>query len=402
MKLRRTVVCAVGALAGIALTGAAGAASLSGALEARYSHYEDNALYVDQANALSQFSLAAEVTYQHELSRDAEFTTVLYAKQAAHAEKEHRADIRELSATLYQGPQEYSIGVLMEKWGVLEAHNPIDSFNPKDILEDYQGSVKLGVPGLKYTSLFNQGRLDLWLLPYSREAKLPQGKERFRVAPLPYSDAVFDGGKNRLGFATRYSHMFNNSEAALSFTKSHARSPYFSPLFDGNGALVALQPHYTRVEQLAGELLHINGQNLLKIESLYQRNEFDNFFGMGIGVEHELPSIHKSKSALTLYGEYYYDDRNINVNVPITAFQNDLFLGARFALNDLNSTEFQARYTYDLDSHSTNWSLLAEQRIGQSWFIDATLNYLSNVGSDTALKAFANDSNITINLTYGF
>jgi len=191
-------------------------------------------------------------------------------------------------------------------------------------------------------------------------------------------------------------------EFAVSYYNDHARSPYFTPNLDGVGTVITLQSNYAQIEQTGFELLWVKGQILMKLESIYRSIGDDDFMGLGIGLEREFPRIGSGKNALTLYGEYYYDGRKSASSTPLTPFQNDMFLGLRLAQNNLNSTEYELRFTHDLDHESTFWDLRAKTRIKRQWFIEASLYKFVHVDNDPALTSFASDSRLDVNVILGF
>jgi hypothetical protein len=168
------------------------------------------------------------------------------------------------------------------------------------------------------------------------------------------------------------------------------------------GQPVALRPFYDIINQTGLEGLWIQGNWLWKVETFYQQNQGDNFFGIGIGVEHEIPRLWKSKASLTLYAEAYYDDRDDSTSVPLTPFQKDLFIGTRIALNDIDSTEFQVRVTYDLEYDSALLDIRAGRRLGGDWGMEARVERFLNVDEDPALSSFKNDNRIQFRLIRSF
>lgn len=386
----------------ITLCSLANGATFKGEIEGRYDYYAKDSLFNEQSDRREQYSLATALDYNGQISRDIDITMSVFGRYHPEADKYWRGDVRELRLSYYASQLEVSGGMLMERWGVLEAFSPVDILNPRDRVEDFQGDVKLGIPGGRLSWLLDSGRVDVWLLPYSREERLAEGKDRFRTSAIMLSDAEFENGQNKLSSAVRVSQILETMEFAVSYYNGHARSPYFVPNLDGVGNVIALQPNYARIEQAGFELLWVRGQILVKLESIYRSTGDDDFTGLGIGLEREFPRIGSAKNSLTLYGEYYYDGRESDRISPLTPFQNDVFLGFRLALNDLRSTEYELRFTRDLDYDSTFWDVRAKTRIKQQWFIEASLYKFVHVDADPALRSFTSDSRLAVNVILGF
>ena len=376
--------------------------TLKGEVQGRYNDYAKDSLFSEQSDRLRQYSLATTLDYNGQINRNIDINASFFGRYHPAADQSWRGDVRELKLSYYASSLEVSGGILMERWGVLEAFSPVDILNPRDRIEDFQGDIKQGIPGGKLSWLFDSGRIDAWLLPDSREERLAEGKDRFRTSTFAFSDAEFEKGQHALSSAVRISQMSESVEFAVSYYNGHARSPYFTPNLDGIGNVITLQPNYTQIEQTGFELLWVKGQILMKLESIYRSIDDDDFMGLGIGLEREFPRIGSGKNALTLYGEYYYDGRKSASSTPLTPFQNDMFLGLRLAQNNLNSTEYELRFTHDLDYESTFWDLRAKTRIKRQWFIEASLYKFVHVDNDPALTSFASDSRLEVNVMLGF
>jgi len=400
--MRKSSISLLLAFSMMTLCALANGATFKGEVAGRYDYYAKDSLFSEQSDRQGQYSLATALDYNGQINRDIDITMSIFGRYHPEADKAWRGDVRELKLSYYASPLEISGGMLMERWGVLEAFSPVDILNPRDRVEDFQGDIKLGVPGGKLSWLLDSGRVDVWLLPYSREERLAEGKDRFRTSAFVPSDAAFENGQNELSSAVRLSQMLESVEFAVSYYNGHARSPYFTPNLDGVGNVITLQPNYAQIKQAGFELLWIRGQMLVKLESIYRSTGGDDFAGLGIGLEREFPRIGSAKSSLTLYGEYYYDGRDLDRVSPLTPFQNDLFLGLRLALNNLSSTEYELRFTRDLDYDSTFWDLRAKTRIDQQWFIEASLYKFVHVDDDPALMSFTSDSRLAINVILGF
>ena len=110
--------------------------------------------------------------------------------------------------------------------------------------------------------------------------------------------------------------------------------------------------------------------------------------------------IRESAADLGLLVEYLRDDRDRDPTVaPATVFQNDLFLGARLALNDIQDTSVLAGAIVDLDNQSSVVLIEAERRLGNRWSIDVEARLFLNADDDPLLNNFREDD--FINLTLG-
>jgi hypothetical protein len=377
-------------------------ASLRGKLETRLDYYPDTPVYPDQSSADLQPALALGLEMHENLSRNITSRVSLFGRFNPHAEQQFTGDVREAWLGYYGENSEFYAGMLMERWGELEAENIVDILNPRDAVEDFQGDVKLGIPGLKASYLGEEFQLDAWLLPYARPRRLAEGKDRFRITALPLREAEFESGRNHLSAAVRLSTVQGNLEAAVAHYYGHARNPWFQLQTDAVGRPDALIPTYDLINQTSLELLWVRGHALWKLEALHNAGPEDDFFALGLGVEREIPRLWDTRTSLTLYAEGYYDGREASPMLPLAPFQRDVFLGARLAMNDIRSTEYQVRITHDLEYTSTLLDLRAARRLNSEWSMQAVLYAFLNVEDDPALVTFRDDHRIELKFIRNF
>ena len=101
-----------------------------------------------------------------------------------------------------------------------------------------------------------------------------------------------------------------------------------------------------------------------KLEARYRDSNSDKFWALQGGFEYTFYGINESAADLGVLLEYGWDERDEAAN---SAFQNDLFLGARLALNDAQSTALLVGH--DLDFSSQSFIVEASRRIGDQWTI---------------------------------
>ena len=85
---------------------------------------------------------------------------------------------------------------------------------------------------------------------------------------------------------------------------------------------------------------------------------------------------------------------------PITIFDNDLFLGARLALNDAQDTSALIGTVVDLENGSSSFRIEAERRIGQSWKVELEGQVFVKIDTFDPIRAFSQDSFATLRLSF--
>jgi hypothetical protein len=99
-------------------------------------------------------------------------------------------------------------------------------------------------------------------------------------------------------------------------------------------------------------------------------------------------------------------------------FDRDVFIGARVALNDAQSSEMLAGFLVDTSNHGRSFRVEASRRIGASWKLELELQTFANIDkvepqaafaadsqagfADDPQASFANDSYLLVNMAYYF
>lgn len=365
------------------------AKGLRGTLGAEGVYFFDAPLYEDQAAAQWQPTIQGSVDWATAISRDTKLTLNVFGRASTHADDSLAGDIREAAIASRWNSVDVKAGVLSETWAVLEAWNPVDIINQRDLVEDFQGEVKLGQPGM--SASMQRGHLVLSVLgmTYARERRYAEGEDRLRLFPAPIEATDFESGQWAPSTAVRAQYRWDALDVAVSQFYGHAREPVLEPRV-GPGGLTGFDALYQRIAQTSTEIQYVVGDSVLKNEIIYQSGGIDDFWGGGVGMETTVNKLGGGFQSLTFYVEAYADGRS--TAAPVTAFQRDVFLGARYNLNDTADTLFEARYTYDLEWHSDLVDLRSSRRVLDDCLIFFQLLLPLTVDSDPALGGLAEDA----------
>jgi hypothetical protein len=82
----------------------------------------------------------------------------------------------------------------------------------------------------------------------------------------------------------------------------------------------------------------------------------------------------------------------------IPLYENDLFAGARIALNDTQDTSLLASVVVDLEDQSTVLSVEAERRFDDHWKLEADTHWFISIDRDNLLNSVKDDSYLTVQL----
>lgn len=424
MSRRRGVLPSVAA--GLALSlfaafsAAAQAADIEVELSGRFSIesrlYPDSAQHPGQRSHASGFTAKPELYAEDEEGRSITISP-FFRYDSADPRRTH-ADLREAFLLLYgeagDGEWELRLGVDRVAWGVAEVRNIVDIVNQTDLVEHPDEKTKLGQPMAHGTWSADWGALELFLLPWHRERTYPGRAGRLRSEfVVDHDGATYDSAaeERHMDWAVRYSGSFGLVDLGLSYFDGQSREPVLRPVL-GNAAGPVLQPHYEKIRQFGLDAQLTTGPWLFKLEAIRRlgasnrpalenglRGEEDDFGAWILGGEHTLYSVFDTEAEITLLAEWHWDGRG--PERATNAFENDLFLAVRLALNDVEGTEFTLSVAEDLDHAGRVFGIEAKTRLNDNWSFELEGTAFHGVGwRDDALYGVRRDTYIGLNLVY--
>lgn len=321
------------------------------------------------------------------------------------------ADLREAYLLLFGdvGNDEWELRLGIDRvfWGVAESRHLVDIVNQIDLVEHPYKELKLGQPMAHLTWSGDWGMAELFGLPYHRPRTFPGHTGRLRLPLVVDNDQVsYESGAEqwRLDLAARYSHSFGLFDIGISAFDGTSREPFLLPSADFRGA-PTLAPHYEQIRQFGLDTQMTAGSWLFKLESIQRLDARDrlgrkvDYSASVVGGEYTFYSVLGSTVDISLLGEWNYDGRGQNAT---NVFQKDLFLAARFALNDVRSTEFLASVLGDADGASRIMAFELNRRLTDQWSLNVeAIAFLDIDPADIAYE-IRRDSFIDLNLIYNF
>jgi hypothetical protein len=360
--------------------------------------YPDAPLFPDQDPDDVQASATATLNASADVG-EARFDVELFGRFAPDAARELSGDVRQAFVRLQRDKAEWKLGVLSETWGVLEAWNPVDIINQRDLVEDFQGDVKLGQPGMLMTYQLEGATLSFFGTAVARERRFARREDRFRVLPASIVDEDLEDGRWAPTGAIRAEVPVNALNLGLSQFLGTAREPILSPIV-GAGGLEGFRAFYGRISQTSIDAEYVVGDSVLKAELIHQRGDARPFWGGGIGIETSFSKFGGGLGDLTLYAEAYADSRDDDA--PLTPFQRDVFVGARYSFNDTGDTLLELRHTYDLEWRSSLLELRANRRLFSDFVLSFAFLTTLNQSRDPALSALGRDTQFKLRLARYF
>ena len=396
----------IGALA--SLLGAASAAAnpledvqLSGNVAGEYRHFLESGR--GEAHYRNNVSFAAEPEFYYPFpdSRDSLRFTAFYRWDENDEERTH-GDIRELKWHKVERDWELTLGVDRVFWGVTETVHLVNIINQQDLVENPDGEDLLGQPMVNLGLIRDWGTLGLFVLPYFRERTFPGAEGRPGSAlPISSDRAIYESGAEEwhTDAAIRWSNSTGPWDLGAAYFYGTSREPRFDPqVVDVSGdGRVELIPIYEIIQQVGVDVQGTYDAWLWKLETIYREGQGKDFVAGAAGFEYTFFDVAGSGTDIGVISEYLYDDRDFPV-----ATDNDISLGIRFTLNDINSTDLLAAFIQDLDNQSHYFYLEASRRLGDAFRLSLEARGVGNVASDDPLSVFERDNYLQLELAYYF
>ncbi|MBO6504868.1 MAG: hypothetical protein JJ850_05700 [Kordiimonadaceae bacterium] len=346
--------------------------------------------------------LEGDVRWQSD-SGEWDLVLVPYARIDGQDDRRTHFDMRE--AFVRWSGDEWTVRAGLAKvfWGVAESRHLVDIINQYDTVEDIDEEDKLGQPMLEVSTIRDWGQLTGYVMPVFRKRTFVGRDGRLRFNGIIDNDLARFGEGNEqnadVDFALRYSHYIGDWDVGLSFFHGASREPRL--LASSQPGVLA--PFYDDITQFGVDLQYTKDAWLWKFEGIVRETPFETFAAAVGGFEYSFYGITDSGADLGVLMEYQYDGRSEDFQVAApTIADNDLFVGARLAMNDSQDTDFLGGVVTDLDDGSMSGLVEASTRIGDFWVVELESRFFVNVDNTNLLSVFRNDSNVTLRVTRYF
>ena len=290
-------------------------------------------------------------------------------------------------------------------WGVTETVHVVNIINQVDLAESPDEEDLLGQPMVILTLVRDWGSVDLFVLPYFRERIFPGSNGRPGSSPaISNSKAIYDSGAEQwhTDLAARWSNSVSNWDLGAYQFYGTSREPRVDPAFydiKGDGQ-VELIPIYDIINQTGVDIQGTFDAWLLKLEVIYRDGPQENFFSGAAGFEYTFFDVGGAGADIGIVTEYLFDDRALLITTDND--DDDISLGHRLGLNDINSTELLAAIVQDVDDHSRYFYLEASRRIGDALKLSIEARGVDNVAADNPLRIYEDENYLQLELAYYF
>jgi len=369
------------------------------AIEQRYFFKE--ALYPEQLNhSQTSLSVEPELYWQWNDGSDSVIFTPFYRVDSQDSQRTH-GDIRELAYIHASDDWELRLGIRKEFWGVTEFQHLVDVINQTDGVEDFDGEDKLGQQMVNLSVVNDWGIVDVFLLPGFRERTYAGVEGRLRGPLVVDEDNVSyesSAGQQHLDVALRWAHSVGDYDLGAYWFHGTNREAYLSPT-DQN----TLVQYYSQMDQLGVDVQATLGDWLWKFEGIHRSTTLEDFWATQAGFEYSFIGVFESNLDLGLLMEHSWDSRGeVAQGAQGSLMQNDLFLGARLAFNDMQSSELLMGIGSDLDHNAYSFMIEASRRFGDNFIASFDVRLLQSNEPNDLLYTLSNDDHAQLSVAWYF
>ena len=353
--------------------------------------------YQGQENGVNPSLLLQPELYWRSDDGQQRISVVGFARVDSQDDERTHADLRE-AYWGYEGKDwDATLGISKVFWGVTESRHLVDVINQTDLIESIDEESKLGQPLVNLNLQRDYGRFGVYVMPYFRERTFPGVEGRFR-GPLPVdtNNPIYESSneENHIDLALRYSHYIGDVDLGVHVFEGTSREARFVVAPEGDRLL----PVYDQMTQFGVDVQYTAEAWLWKLEAIARDTRVDSFIAAVGGLEYTFYGVKNSAADVGVLIEYLYDDRN-SVSPP-TAFDNDVFIGTRLALNDAEDTSILAGVVIDLDTQEMFLNVEAERRFSDTLSVDLQLRTFMNAEPGNALYAVKQDDYLQLRLSW--
>lgn len=286
-------------------------------------------------------------------------------------------------------------------WGVTESRHLVDIVNQKDFSGELTEEDQLGQAMINLGIQSAAGDFNLFVMPGSRPRRFPGEEDRLRPGIVIDNDnEIYLAGADadHVDTALRYFNILGDYDVGLAWFRGISREPSFLPRPNARGRL-RLVPVYEEIDQVSADIQLTRGAFLWKLEAIKRWTLDEDFIAAVAGVEYTLFNVRKGAD-LGLLFEYLHDERG-PFTMP-TPFDDDVFFGARYTLNDINDTSLLAGAVVDTGSRASLFSLEFETRLANGLTLDVELRTADDDIGDRFDFGIGDDDYLSVTLGYAF
>lgn len=342
-----------------------------------YLGYE-NKTYIK--NNKNKTNLNSALTFQSEIKYFFKENQIYLKLDALKDFKDKKRNFLNLTELFYSRAFEnfdFNIGKKVIFLGSLEAYNIVDIFNRQNYQKDFLNTHKKGSFMINVNYFFeNDSNLKLYIKNFEENIKFPNSSSPY----YPFSDnnyckkVEFSTNNEEPSFMGTYSATYDDeiiADTTFGLFYGYDENILFKKTKNKvNPYLFQSAKFFTYDTFLINDVLYKLEASLTKVidDGIFKIN---NYYQIGFGGEYTFEQIYKNHN-LGIILEYYKSNF-VKIN-----FNNDLFFGLRYSLNDKDSSEFLGGFAKDIESKDKIMYAKYSGRLTDSLNMSADIRYIKN------------------------
>lgn len=368
-----------------------------GSVEVDVSAFPRKEKYQDQDDVMGTITVTPQVIVGGD-----DYEVVIEPRVVSPRRGDGYVDLKEGYFATEYGPVDVLAGTTTVFWGKNEVINLVDVINTKDYTMGLNSGVKQGMPMVKLSGAIGPGDAEVLFMPHFVENRYADKRSRLRTPlAMKKNTSRYQSGtdKNDPSIGLRYSGYIGNIDYGISYFSGITRDP--AMVMDG----FTFVPLYHEITQTGLDLQWIYGDTSFKGELIQRSKQLNSdnvakdYTAGVVGVEHALYGIMDSNADLVIFAEYARDTRQEKAS---SGMQDDVFLGTRLTLNDVDDSQISLVSSYDLDYASRSVTAGYTRRVADAFVLDSSVYFPIGMMDDKQFASFERDTKLNMSLKWSW
>ena len=302
------------------------------------------------------------------------------------------------------------VGKNIRFWGALEANNIVDTFNIQDGRNDPFTTDKIGAYNFEYAHYFQESEIAIITKFY--EQKNEMSSSSYIYSTLQNNEDFNDNLQSDESLYRPTVYLTYNGSYSGDYSLDYAF--IYQNGYDSQRYLSKSSDTYTQHAYLVNKFMTYNtvvlDSTLYKIEAIYTNvlddQQVSDYVHIALGLEHTLEQL-EDGTEIGLIAEYYYYDtfeKNRLSDLDLSqSFQNDLFLGLRYSLNDVADSSAVGGVIIDTQYDEQSYYVELETRVNDTFKVKVDYRYIEpSKSTNTVYAKQGRHQRLGLNISYHF
>jgi len=302
------------------------------------------------------------------------------------------------------------LGKNIRFWGALEVNNIVDTFNIQEGRNDPTRTDKIGAYNFEYSHYFEESEFSFISKFYEQNRKMSESS--YMYSTLQEGERLNNTLESEKSLYRPNIYLTYSGSLSEEYALDYAF--IYQNGYDSQRYSTKSGDEYSEHSYIVNKFMTYNtlviDSTLYKLEFAYADVQDDNtvsdYINLGLGIENTLEQL-EDGSEIGLIGEYYYyqtlkDDKLSDLDLG-QSFQNDLFLGLRYSMNDEADTSAVGGVILDTQYNEQNYYVEYESRFFDTFKVKVDARYIEpSTSHNTVFAKQGRQHRFGFNISYHF